>query len=83
MSPWPATAPPSITVNSPGRDQADEGARLEERERPDEQVGPGAEPLREVLDRVLAGRSGAVLVAEDEEGGDRRREQARGGPTSS
>ena len=53
ISPWPATTPPTITVVSPGRDQADERAGLQEREHADEQVGPRAERLPDVLDQLL------------------------------
>ena len=75
ISPWPATTPPMITVNSPGRDQADEGAGLEERHRADERVGPRAERLGDVLDHLLGVRAAREQAArpDDQADGDEQR----------
>ena len=51
--PWPATRPPTITAVSPGRDEAEERAGLEEREHADGEVGPLAERLAGVLEHLL------------------------------
>ena len=56
IAPWPATAPPSSITVSPGDDEADEGAGLGEGEEADQEVGPGAERVRDVLEQLLRGR---------------------------
>ena len=66
--PWPATRPPSSSAVSPGRDEADEGAGLEEGQRADEQVGPVPEPLADVDQQLLEVRELDDAEAVDERG---------------
>ena len=57
ITPWPATKPPRMTASSPGSDQPEEERRLEERDRTDGEVRPGAE-RRARRARAVCSKSG-------------------------